>query len=73
MYKMDFSGNGMLIENRYLNEALQLGNNYTFDKFRYICILSGCDYHASLPGIGLVKATKLFKLTRQPDLKVVKC
>lgn len=71
MYKMDFNGNGMLIENRFLNDAIQLGDNYTFEKFLYICILSGCDYLASLPGIGLAKATKVFKLTRQSDMRTV--
>jgi exonuclease-1 len=29
---------------------------WTFEKFRQACILSGCDYLASLKGIGLKKA-----------------
>ena len=27
-------------------------DNFTFEKFRYMCIMAGCDYHPSLPGIG---------------------
>lgn len=69
---MDFAGNGMLIEKRDLNKAMGLNPDiYTFDKFRQACILSGCDYLASLPGIGLVKATKVFRLSRQSDMATV--
>ncbi len=62
----------MLIENSKLNLAFGLqADLYSFEKFRYMCILSGCDYLASLPGIGLAKATKIFKLTRNPDIEMV--
>ncbi|XP_052767199.1 exonuclease 1-like [Mya arenaria] len=66
LFKMDHAGNGVLIEQRRLNEVMEIQpDHYTFDKFRYICILSGCDYLPSLPGIGLAKATKVFKIARQ--------
>lgn len=69
---MDHFGNGMMIEKSRLNEVLEIQSGfYTFEKFRYMCILSGCDYLPSLSGIGLVKACKVFKLARQTDLKVV--
>lgn len=69
---MDHFGNGMMIEKSRLNEVLEIQNGfYTFEKFRYMCILSGCDYLPSLSGIGLAKACKVFKLARQTDLKVV--
>lgn len=69
---MDVAGNGILIEKNDLNNALQLPLEvFTFDKFRYICILSGCDYLPNLSGVGLAKALKLFKLSRQNDLKQV--
>jgi len=69
---MDHFGNGVLIERSRLNEVLSINSGiYTFEKFRYMCILSGCDYLPSLPGIGLVKAGKVFKLARQTDLKQV--
>lgn len=72
MFKMDIAGNGILIERNDLNNALQLPLEvFTFEKFRYICILSGCDYLPSLSGVGLAKALKLFKLSRQNDLKQV--
>ncbi|XP_046377448.1 exonuclease 1-like isoform X1 [Haliotis rufescens] len=72
IFKMDVFGNGILVEHSRLNEVLQIRSDfYTFDKFRYMCILSGCDYLASLPGIGLAKANKVFKMARQPDLKVL--
>lgn len=72
MFKMDFAGNGVVIEKRRLNEALDMrADLYTFDKFRYMCILSGCDYLPSLPGIGLGKAAKIFQRTRQTDMKTV--
>ena len=72
MFKMDPAGNGVMIEKRHLNMAMDLRpDSYTFDKFRYMCILSGCDYLASLAGIGLAKANKVFKLTHQTDMTVV--
>ncbi|ELU04231.1 hypothetical protein CAPTEDRAFT_95129 [Capitella teleta] len=72
MFKMDTSGAGMLIQNKDLNKAMKLQDaHYTFDKFRYMCMLSGCDYHANLPGIGLSKACKAMKLTRQIDVRLI--
>ena len=69
---MDINGDGVLIEKSKLNVALGLqADVYTFEKFRYMCILSGCDYLPSLPGIGLGKAAKVFKLTRCPDIELV--
>lgn len=41
---------------------------YTFDKFRYMCIISGCDYLDSLPGIGLAKACKFMLMTEEEDM-----
>ncbi|KAL8615225.1 hypothetical protein ACOMHN_050266 [Nucella lapillus] len=70
IFKMDFYGNGVLIERRRLNEVVDIQDGfYTFDKFRYLCILSGCDYLPSLPGIGLAKACKVFKVARQTDIR----
>ena len=72
MFKMSTEGDGVLVEKKNLEEAMGLQPGvFTFEKFRYTCILSGCDYLASLHGIGLGKATKVFRLTRQPDMKVV--
>ena len=40
-------------------------------KFRYMCILSGCDYLQSLPGIGLGKAFKFFSKVTNPVIEQV--
>ena len=37
--------------------------NWTLERFRQMCILSGCDYLASPPGIGVITAAKLLKKT----------
>ena len=72
MFKMDTSGNGVVLEQKDLNKAVNMkADIFTFDKFLYMCILSGCDYLASLPGIGLKKASKVFQLSRQADMKMV--
>ncbi|XP_052106919.1 exonuclease 1-like [Mytilus californianus] len=72
IFKMDHFGNGVMIEKSKLNEVMEIQNGfYTFDKFQYMCILSGCDYLPSLSGIGLAKACKVFKLARQADLKTL--
>ncbi|KAI6659969.1 Exonuclease 1 [Oopsacas minuta] len=62
LFKMDDTGNGVLVN---LNEVGNIkGHNmlgFTQDSFRYMCILSGCDYLDSIPGIGLVTAHKLLR------------
>lgn len=56
---MDLNGNGVLIEQDRLHLATDIRpEQFDMDKFRYTCILSGCDYLPSLPGIGLGKARK---------------
>ena len=40
-------------------------------RFRRMCILSGCDYLPSLPGIGLGKAFKLFSQITNADIDKV--
>ncbi|XP_064489644.1 exonuclease 1-like isoform X2 [Ornithodoros turicata] len=70
IFKMDQGGNGVLVEASNLGKCL--GNSaekFTHEKFRQMCILSGCDYLSSLPGIGLAKALKFFRLITNPDLR----
>ncbi|CAJ1066493.1 exonuclease 1 [Xyrichtys novacula] len=70
---MDQQGNGLEINQSNLGRCRSLGNVFTEEKFRHMCILSGCDYLASLHGIGLGKACKLLRLAKDPDiLKVVR-
>ncbi|KAM6916263.1 exonuclease 1 [Xenentodon cancila] len=71
--KMDKHGNGLEIDQNNLGRCRSLGNVFTEEKFRYMCILAGCDYLASLHGIGLGKACKLLRLAKDPDiLKVIR-
>ncbi|XP_005146067.2 exonuclease 1 [Melopsittacus undulatus] len=71
--KIDKFGNGLEIDQARLGNCKQLGNVFTEEKFRYMCILSGCDYLSSIHGIGLAKACKLIKLANNPDIiKVIK-
>uniref|UniRef100_A0A3Q4I3X9 Exonuclease 1 n=1 Tax=Neolamprologus brichardi TaxID=32507 RepID=A0A3Q4I3X9_NEOBR len=66
--KMDKQGNGLEIDQSNLGRCRSLGNVFTEEKFRYMCILSGCDYLSSLHGIGLGKACKLLQLAKDPDI-----
>ena len=62
---------GVLYDKDRLPECL--GNRATsFDltKFRYMCIMAGCDYLESLPGIGLGKALKFWGKVTQPSLEL---
>ncbi|KAF6073288.1 exonuclease 1 [Phyllostomus discolor] len=71
--KMDQLGNGLEIDQARLGMCRQLGGVFTEEKFRYMCILSGCDYLSSLRGIGLAKACRVLRLANNPDIvKVIK-
>lgn len=59
IFKMDRSGEGIQIS--YKDVFDQLAGITDACKFRYMCILSGCDYLPSLPGIGLRKAFDIVK------------
>nr|XP_015218223.1 PREDICTED: exonuclease 1 [Lepisosteus oculatus] len=73
LLKMDRFGNGLEIAQSCLGKCKSLGDVFTEEKFRYMCILSGCDYLASIHGIGLGKACKLLKMANNPDItKVIK-
>ncbi|KAF7989790.1 hypothetical protein HCN44_008464 [Aphidius gifuensis] len=69
-FKMDINGNGLLVEQENLHLAMGIKKDYfDIDKFRHMCILSGCDYLSSLPGIGLSKALKFVKNSESDILK----
>ncbi|GFY76570.1 exonuclease 1 [Trichonephila inaurata madagascariensis] len=68
-FKMDNCGGGLLYEKENLAKSFGTkASKFCFEKFRYMCILSGCDYLQSLPGIGLGKACKFFTLTNNLDI-----
>ncbi|OQR79983.1 exonuclease 1-like [Tropilaelaps mercedesae] len=68
-YKMDVNGYGTIVEKSKIPNCLgpRASTYFTHDKFRWACILSGCDYLESLPGIGLKKALKFLKPTSNTD------
>ncbi|XP_023946184.2 exonuclease 1 [Bicyclus anynana] len=68
LFKMDLDGTGTLVETAKLPLVMKCPiEHYRFDKFRRMCIMSGCDYLASLPGIGLVKARQFVTATQDSD------
>lgn len=72
IYKLQLDGTCMFYDSSKLHLSLNMSQEkFSFEKFRRIAILSGCDYLNSLPGIGLVKATKFFKMTSQNDLRIL--
>ncbi|KAK6631583.1 hypothetical protein RUM44_006112 [Polyplax serrata] len=69
MFKMDKSGRGRLVEksNIYMSLGME-AEEFTGDKFRHMCILSGCDYLPSLPSVGPATALKFIKLICDKDI-----
>ncbi|XP_017858173.1 PREDICTED: exonuclease 1 [Drosophila arizonae] len=71
IFKLDLNGNGLLVEADKFHLAMGCSKErYHFEKFRRMCILSGCDYLDSLPGIGLAKACKFILKTEQDDMRI---
>ena len=72
IFKLDVNGNGTLVEMSKLNTCLGTkADQFNFEKFRYMCIMSGCDYLSSLHGIGLGKSLKFWSLVTNPDIRQV--
>lgn len=70
LFKLQIDGRCTLFESSKLPLALGVAEEkFDFDKFRRICILSGCDYLDSLPGIGLSKAKKFMLMTEETDMR----
>ncbi|XP_071530955.1 uncharacterized protein [Panulirus ornatus] len=71
---MDNNGGCVLVEQEKLHHSMNVPRDkFSFDKFRNMCILSGCDYLPSLHGIGLAKACKFFSVISNPDIHSVLC
>lgn len=69
-FKLDKDGRGSLTRKRRITKVPDFKKaNFTFEKFRRMCILSGCDYLPSIPGIGLVKSKLFFSLAECDDMK----
>ncbi|KAI8643060.1 PIN domain-like protein [Parasitella parasitica] len=68
IYKIDRYGNGVEISlDQVLNSNASIFRGYDVEKFRHICILSGCDYLPSLKGIGLRTILKQFDSNKNTD------
>lgn len=68
LYKLNEFGEcrEILLEKMGDNKALRF-DGWTPDMFRYMAILSGCDYLASMPGMGLKTAHQLVRRYRTLD------
>ena len=71
MYKLDINGFGQLVQKEKIISITQFDSADNFERFRWMCILSGCDYLENLPGIGLGKAKKLLKSINKSDIDYV--
>ncbi|KAK9055948.1 hypothetical protein SSX86_027035 [Deinandra increscens subsp. villosa] len=72
IYKMDKYGQGVEFQYSKLQNNKELNlTGFTKQMILEMCILSGCDYLQSLPGMGLKKAHALIKKLKSYD-KVIK-
>ncbi|RNA40270.1 exonuclease 1-like [Brachionus plicatilis] len=71
MYKLDINGFGQLVQKEKIISITQFDSADNFERFRWMCILSGCDYLENLPGIGLGKAKKLLKSITKSDIDYI--
>jgi exonuclease-1 len=59
---MDECGMGTLVDLTDLPKLTDLRmHEFTMEKFKQMCILSGCDYLPSIKGVGLKTANKLMR------------
>ncbi|KAI9026677.1 PIN domain-like protein [Phycomyces nitens] len=57
LFKMDRLGSAMRLRQKDLQSTTEINiSGWDIDKIRRMCILSGCDYLESLPGIGIKRA-----------------
>lgn len=69
LFKLQLTGSCLLLEADKLYLTMNCSiEKYSLEKFRHMCIISGCDYIDSLPGIGLAKACKFIMMTEEADL-----
>ncbi|XP_046388369.1 uncharacterized protein LOC124157574 [Ischnura elegans] len=69
IFKLDLVGCGLEVTQDRIHLAMGVSpERFSMDRFRQMCVLSGCDYLPSLPGIGLAKAKKFVNSTSSPDI-----
>eukprot|EP00117_Sycon_ciliatum_P046076 scpid47662/ scgid6228/ Exonuclease 1; Exonuclease I len=72
LFKMDAFGSGTLIDAGRFGEVSSVDlSQFTITDFRHMCILSGCDYLASVSGVGLQTAVKLLRKCNKDVSKVI--
>ena len=67
MVKMDLSGEGKAIDLANLNtcpDFMMQGKEFTKEMLLQACIVSGCDYHQGVPGVGFKTALQYVKKHR---------
>ncbi|KAK0406146.1 hypothetical protein QR680_018393 [Steinernema hermaphroditum] len=72
IFKLQDSGPCTIYDGTKLPKCVSkpIQQNFSFDVFRRICILAGCDYlQKGLPGVGLAKAETFFSKALNPDMK----
>ncbi|KAL1925794.1 uncharacterized protein VTP21DRAFT_677 [Calcarisporiella thermophila] len=68
IFKLDQYGNGVEIRREDMNSTQHINlNGWTQDMLRHMCILSGCDYLPSIPGMGIKKAHKYINRYKTAD------
>ncbi|CAF4060796.1 unnamed protein product [Rotaria sp. Silwood2] len=70
LFKLDDQGNGELFERTKFDLKKEFGLD-NFERFRWMCILSGCDYLENINGIGLVKAKKIMSRTQVTNIELI--
>ncbi|CAF4707861.1 unnamed protein product [Rotaria sp. Silwood1] len=70
LFKLDEQGNGELFERTKFDLKKEFGLD-SFERFRWMCILSGCDYLENISGIGLVKAKKIMSRTQVTNIELI--
>ena len=59
---MGNEGDGLLVDLANLPRVRSIRlSSFTMDQFRWMCMLSGCDYLPSIKGMGLIKAFKFLQ------------
>lgn len=71
VFKLQLDGSCLIFKSEKLPLVMNKNaEDFSFETFRRICILSGCDYLDSLPGIGLKKATKFMTMTHEQNMAI---
>jgi len=71
-FKLNVNGDGVIFNQSRLHLCMdQTPEKFDFERFRQMCIFSGCDYLESINGIGLGRAKKVFTMTVHSELEIV--